>query len=116
MTLADGDEIKRMPYKQYKEHYSDCETVNGSFFRDEHTGDSFIKVIIRNGRMKASGVRGQHFSGYEIEWFENGEKCFHSFRAVSEDNALKQARKAFPNGTDFNCRKVYFYKGYHKIV
>lgn len=116
LTLADGDEIRRMPYKQYKEHYSDCETVNGSFFRDEHTGDSFIKVIIRNGRMKASGVRGQHFSGYEVEWFENGEKCFRSFRAVSEDNALKQARKAFPNGTDFNCRKVYFYRGYHKIV
>ena len=116
LTLADGDEIRRMPYKQYKEHYSDCETVKGSFFRDEHTGDSFIKVIIRNGRMKASGVRGEHFSGYEIEWFENGEKCVCSFRAVNEDNALKQARKAFPNGTDFNCRKVYFHRGYHKVV
>ena len=108
LTLADGDQILEMPYKQYKEHYSDCETVKGSFFRDEHTGDSFIKVIIRNGRMKASGVRGKHFSGYEIEWFEDGKKCFSSFRAVSEDNALKQAMKAFPNGTNYNCRKVFF--------
>ena len=116
LTLADGDEIRRMPYKQYKEHYSDCETVNGSFFRDEHTGDSFIKVIIRNGRMKASGVRGEHFSGYEIEWIEDGKRHVCSFRAVNEDNALKQARKAFPNGTDFNCIKVYFHRGYHKVV
>lgn len=109
LTLTEGDRIIQMPYKQYKDHYSDCETVNGSFFRDEHTGDSFIKVIIRNGRMKASGVRGQHFAGYEIEWFENGKKCFSSFRAVSEDNALKQAKKAFPNGTDYNCRRIYFH-------
>lgn len=116
LTLADGDMIIEMPYRQFKEHYSDCETVKGSFFRDENTGDSTIKVIIRSGRMKASGVRGQHFAGYEIEWFENGEKCFSSFRAVSEENALKQARKMFPNGTDYNCRKVYFHRGYHKIV
>lgn len=109
LTLAEGDKIIQMSYKQYKDHYSDCETVNGSFFRDEHTGDSFIKVIIRNGRMKASGVRGKHFVGYEIEWFENGKRCFSSFRAVSEDNALKQAKKAFPNGTDYNCRRVYFH-------
>lgn len=114
--LEDGDQIVKMPYKQYKDHYSDCETVPGSFFRDEHTGDSTIDVVIRAGRMKASGVRGQHFAGYEIEWFENGEKCFSSFRAVSEENALKQARKMFPNGTDYNCRKVYFHRGYHKIV
>lgn len=109
LTLAEGDRVIKMPYKQYKDHYSDCETVDGSFFRDEHTGCSFIDVVVRNGRMKASGVRGQHFAGYEIEWFEGSEKCFCTFKAVSEDNALKQARKAFPDGTDYNCRKIYFY-------
>lgn len=115
-TISDGDRIVTMSYARFKEHYADCETVEGSFFRDSKTGNTKIDVIIRAGRMKKSGVRGEHFAGYEIEWFENGEKCFSSFRAVNEDNALKQARKFAPGGTDFNCRKVYFHRGYHHIV
>ena len=115
-SLEDGDKIVTMSYARFKEHYADCETVDGSFHRDNKTGNTKIDVIVRAGRMKKSGVRGEHFAGYEIEWFENGEKFFSSFRAVSEDNALKQARKNAPNGTDFNCRKVYFHRGYHHIV
>jgi hypothetical protein len=115
-SIADGDKVVTMAYARYKEHYSDCETVEGSFKRDNKTGDTRIDVIVRAGRMKNSGVRGEHFAGYEIEWFENGEKCFSSFRAVSEENAMKQARKSAPTGTGFNCRKVYFHRGYHHIV
>lgn len=109
LTLAEGDRIIQMPYKQYKEHYSDCETVKGSFFRDEHNGNSFIKVIIRNGRMKASGVRGQRFMNYTFNGIENGKVSTFSAYAVSEENAMKQLNKAFPDVTDMvlisMCRK-----------
>lgn len=109
LTLADGDQILEMPYKQYKEHYSDCETVKGSFFRDEHTGDSLIKVIVRNGRMKASGVRGQKFMNYIFNGTENGKTFTFCAWAVSEANARKQMTKEFPNVTDMvlirTCRR-----------
>ena len=51
--IQDGDRIIEMPYKQFKDHYSDCETVPGSFRRDEHNGNSYIEVVVRAGRMKA---------------------------------------------------------------
>lgn len=110
--LADGDQKIRMQYRQYKEHYADCETVPGSFYQDDF--GSFIDVIVRAGRMKNSGVRGEHFAGYEIEFTENGKTQACTYRAVCEDNALKRAQKDFPNGTGFNCRKVYFYNDYHR--
>ena len=100
LTLADGDQILEMPYKQYKEHYSDCETVKGSFFRDEFTGESKIKVIIRNGRMKASGVRGQKFMYYIFNGTENGRLHTFCAWAVCEENARKQLTKEFPHVTD----------------
>lgn len=109
LTLAEGDEIIEMPYKQYKEHYSDCETVKGSFFRDEATGKSTIKVIIRNGRMKASGVRGQRFMNYIFNGTENGKTSTFCAWAVCEENARKQLTKAFPHVTDMvlirTCRR-----------
>lgn len=115
-SLKDGDRAIEMPYKQFKDHYADCETVPGSFRRDERNGDSYITIVVREGRMKNSGVRGQHFAGYEIEFTENGKVGFSTFRAVNEENAIKQAQKEFPEGTDFHCRKVYFHRGYHRIV
>ena len=108
LTLAEGDRVINMPYKQYKDHYSDCETVPGSFYRDEHNGCSYIDVVVRSGRMKASGVRGKHFAGYEIEWTENGKTAFTPYRAVSVENAIKRAQKDFPEGKDFHCRRIYF--------
>lgn len=106
--LQDGDQIIQMPYKQFKDHYADCETVPGSFFRDENTGDSFIDVVVRVGRMKASGVRGKHFHGFEIEFTDKtGKYGFSPYRAVSIENAIKQAKKDFPDCTGFNCRKIY---------
>ena len=109
LTLADGDQILEMPYKQYKEHYSDCETVKGSFVRNEFTGESKIKVIIRNGRMKTSGVRGQKFMNYIFNGTENGKTFTFCAWAVSEANARKQMTKEFPNATDMvlirTCRR-----------
>ena len=97
-SLADGDFIWEMPYKQYKEHYSDCETLAYSFNKEEGT----IKVIIRHGRLKPSGVRGQHFSSY---CFSDG-KSFIYFRAVCEDTARKQLIKKYPDRADWECVKI----------
>ena len=61
VDLEAGDQIVEMPYKAYKTHYADCEIVEGSYNDEWRT----IKVIVRAGRMKPSGVRGEHFFGYD---------------------------------------------------
>lgn len=94
-SIADGDEIITMPYKQYKDHYSDCETVAGSFIRTMG-GQCFISVIVRNGRMKASGVRGKMFDIYRVWFLEDGKEEYTLYKAVCEENAVKRFRKEFP--------------------
>lgn len=102
-SIKDGDTIwTQMPYKQYKEHYSDCEIIEGSFQRHE-SGFCGVDVIIRAGRLKNSGVRGEHFRGYEMT-NELGNHC--TYRAVSEENALKRVRKDFPEH-EWECTKIY---------
>lgn len=103
-SLEGEDFIWRMPYKQYKEHYSDCETVAGSFRREDRRPCT-IEVIIREGRLKASGVRGEHYSGYRLQ-NEEGEQVV--YRAVKEENAIKRAEKEF--GGEWECIKVYEYE------
>ena len=106
-SIGENDLVWTMPYRQYKEHYSDCETVIDSY--EERNGNKVIKVIIREGRLKNSGVRGRHFSGYEVEFTDNGKRVHCTFRAVSEENALKQWAREFKNGTDPEVVKVYRY-------
>lgn len=103
-SIGENDFVWRMPYKQFKEHYADCETVTGSF--DKTNGHSTIQVIIREGRLKASGVRGEHYSGYELT-NAKGEKM--TYRAVSEENALKRANKEYPN-EGWECTHIYSYR------
>lgn len=79
----------RMPYKQYKQHYSDCETVVDSY-RVYDNRPATIDVIIREGRLKASGVRGQH---YLLVLLENEDGQLQSYQAMSEENALSRAEK-----------------------
>ena len=80
----------RMAYRNYKKHYSDCETVPGTYDK----GTKTIEVIVPDGRMKPSGVRGECFSTYEL-WYEfpDGRKCFTPYRATCRKNAEKQLRK-----------------------
>lgn len=92
-SLKDGDTILTMTYKNYKEHYSDCETLVNSFFRNNNNQAS-IKVIVRDGRLKNSGVRNKRFYGYEL--YNTDKKITSCFRAVCAENAYKQAVKAFP--------------------
>lgn len=66
-SLKGDDFTWEIPYKQYKQHYSDCETLAGSYKVSEETKVAYITIIVREGRLKASGVRGQHFSEYRLE-------------------------------------------------
>ena len=104
-SIRGMDIIWTMTYKQYKEHYSDCETITGSF-RREMGRPATIQVIIREGRLKASGVRGKHYSGYVLEDAEDGKRVV--YRAVSEENAVKRAEKEFGGG-EWKCVKIYQY-------
>lgn len=108
-SLAGKDFIWRMPYKQYKEHYSDCETVANSYDSGVRNGRKLhvatIEVIVREGRLKASGVRGKHFSGFELR-NEAGERTVYT--AVSEENAIRRAEKDF--GGAWECTHIYNYR------
>ena len=106
-SLAEGDRLWEMPYRQYKMHYADCETLAGSYREIERGREigSYITIILRAGRLKASGVRGERFSGYCCE-NENGEKV--TYRAVSEENAIKRVSKEFPGHT-WEVVKIYHY-------
>ncbi len=106
LDLEAGDRIVEMFYRSYKQHYADCETVEGSYDDEFRT----IKVIVRAGRMKANGVRGEHFKGYELV-NENNEHI--TYRAVCEDNALKRAHKEYPNHT-WECVHIYDYRAVHR--
>lgn len=105
-SLGDNDFIWEMPYKQFKEHYSDCETLAGSFISGEYGGPALITVIIREGRLKNSGVRGKHFYGFKLE-DEDGR--WYVFRAVSEENAIRQAKRLYPSN-EWTCTEVYDYR------
>lgn len=110
-SLKSGDFIRCMPYRQYKAHYADCETVVGSYNDHEGRYPATIEVIIREGRLKPSGVRGQHYSGYEFFYIdpEDGIRYRVCYRAVSEENALKRLYKNCPKAEDVTPGKIYMY-------
>ena len=85
------NQIILMPYRQYKQHYADCQTVKGSY----NTYNKTIKVIIPDGRMKKSGVRGERFHGYILYFIDKKDNKVYrcSYRAVSKENAMKQHLK-----------------------
>lgn len=108
-SLKDGDTIMRMTYKNYKEHYSDCETVENSF--EERNGrPSTIEVIVRSGRLVPSGVRGKHYAGYQFV-NEEGKKI--TYCAVSAENAEKRVNKEYPNNK-WELDEIFNYT-YHRI-
>ena len=103
-SLQDGDFIERMLYSRYKKHYADCEVLEGSYNKPDEFTPATIKIIIRNGRLKNNGVRGQQFKGYV---FVSSDNIQASYRAVSEANARKQLLRDYPNGENFELIKIY---------
>lgn len=100
-SFKDGDWIYTMPYRQYKDHYADCETLYDSY--NDRTRD--IDVIVRAGRLVPSGVRFRTYAGYRVE----GDKgTATTYRAVSEENAIRRAEKEFP-GEHFVCTRIFHY-------
>ena len=89
-SLSGEDKIVRMDYKRYKEHYSDCETVKGSYRCDKYS-PATIEVIVREGREKPSGVRGKRIEPYTLINDENGRSTW--YYAVCVENAIKRAEK-----------------------
>ena len=82
---------ERMLYRRYKESFSDCETVPGSY--DKATKS--ILVIIPDGRMKKSGTRGQSYKYMEFHGVENatGRKVRCTIKATCRENAIKRLSK-----------------------
>lgn len=83
-------EYRRMPYRKYKQSYSDCKTVPGSYDSDDKT----IEVIIPEGREKPSGSRGEHYHYFRLV-AENleGKRVEIPYKAITYGNALKQHRR-----------------------
>ena len=90
-SLQEGDFIwKRMPYRQYKNHYADCEKIIDSYNCEEGT----IDVIIRAGRLKNSGVRGQCY--YYWVFKDDTKELVRTIKAVSFENAYNRVTKENP--------------------
>lgn len=106
-SLKGEDFIWRMPYKQYKERYADCETIIDSFNRPRF-GIASIEVIIREGRLKASGVRGKHFHSYALEWFDGDKKVKGAFVAVDLDHAVAQFHRMVGKDATYEFVEMYW--------
>ena len=103
-SMREGDILLRMRHSNWEDHYADCEILKGSYDRISGT----IQVIVRAGRLKASGTRGKHYAGYQFR-APDGSKCI-TYRAVDEDHAYRHMIKEYPEYAAWKCDKVYWYK------
>nr|DAI94091.1 MAG TPA: hypothetical protein [Caudoviricetes sp.]DAV40294.1 MAG TPA: hypothetical protein [Caudoviricetes sp.] len=80
--------VETMLYRRYKQHFSDCDTVAGSYDKEHKT----IEVFLPDGRLKPSGVRGQSFHWMEFTGVENatGRKVRCTIKATCLANAIKR--------------------------
>lgn len=83
-AVASGAFLYETKYSAYKEHYADCDTLINSFNESTRT----VVVIVPEGRMKASGVRGRKFASYLF--YTTDKKHCRCKYAVSSENAFKQ--------------------------
>ena len=71
--------IKRMPYRQYRTDYNDCETVKGSYDSNTKT----IEIIVPEANMNFRGKQWKHSgNGYYlvgtkvcVRYWNSGEKA-----------------------------------------
>lgn len=93
------DEI-RMSYRKYKQAYSDCKTVPGSY----DAGAKTILVLIPEGRMKKSGVRGEKFKYMRFTGTdtETGKNVSVIIKAINVDTATRQLQKNYAKSIIWN--------------
>ena len=85
-------ETVRMLYRNYKNHYADCKTVSGSYDCEAKS----IEVLVPDGRMKPSGVRGRKFNTIWLFVGDDNEHTFErGFKAIDIEHAIKQAKKLY---------------------
>lgn len=113
-SLHDGDFVwYQMPYKQYKEHYADCEIVAGSYVDNSEINarsmrghfPNTVDVIIRKGRLVNSGVRGQKFHSYA---FKVDGLITPGYVAITLENAEKRVKKDYPEAKTIEYEKRYW--------
>ncbi len=77
----------RMKYRDYKQHYADCETLG-----DYDKSDKTITVLVPDGRMKKSGVRGQTYRYITFRGVEKatGRPVRITLKAISVETAKKR--------------------------
>ena len=92
-SLKDGDQIMTVDYKRYKDHYADCEVIKGSYRRTP-LGTSYVDIIVREGRLVPSGVRGKRFHNWDLH--RGGETV--NYTAVDYEHAVKRANKELGEG------------------
>lgn len=104
-SLLEGDFLWEMPYTQYKAHYSDCETIAGSYKGgDIRTHERpRITVIIREGRLVPSGTRGKRYMSY---FFETEPEQKVAYYAVSEETARRRFEKDYPQYKGNECVEI----------
>lgn len=87
--------IERMLYRRYKRSFSDCKILPGTYHKDSKT----IAVIIPEGRMKKSGIRGKHFHWMYFDGVEiaTGKKVQVCIKAIDKDHAIKQLENKYPD-------------------
>ena len=80
--------VETMTYRRYKQHFSNCDTVVGSYDKERKT----IEVFLPDGRLKPSGVRGQSFHWMEFTGVENatGREVRCTIKATCRANAIKR--------------------------
>lgn len=90
----------RMKYSQYKKHYADCKTVPGTY----DTIEKSIIVLIPEGRMKKSGVRGQRYNYYRFFGIDKktGEKVETTIKAITGENAIKQLLRDYDKSIEWD--------------
>lgn len=106
-SITDGDSVWEMPYRQFKEHYADCETLIDSYKERNRNCPALITVIIRKGRLKNSGVRGKHFHSFAFGFIKDGHKYTTPYVAVDDEHARARFERDYP-GTEYEIEKIYW--------
>ena len=91
---------ERMLYRRYKTSYADCQTVPGTYDKATKT----IVVIIPEGRMKKSGVRGQRYNYYHINGVDKstGKSVTVTVKAICIANAIKQLHRNYDKNIEWD--------------